>query len=66
MRAALCGSLAALKVKTGLRHPGEGSCTGSQARETTAERDVGVDEGRRRRLGVEFLGVSVGAINRGG
>jgi hypothetical protein len=65
VRAALCGSLAAVKVKTGLRHPEKASCTGGQGREAVVERGIGEDEGRRRRLDVGFLGASVGAINRG-
>jgi hypothetical protein len=66
VRVALCGSLVALKVKTGPRHPREASCTGGQAREAAVERGVGEDEGRRWRLGVGFLGASVGYINRWG
>jgi hypothetical protein len=58
--AALCGSLAAARVKTGRQHPGEASCIGGQAREATVECGVGEDDGRRRWLGVGFLGASVG------
>jgi hypothetical protein len=65
VRVALCGSLAAVKVKTGPRHPGEAFCTSGHAQEAAVESGVGEDEGRRRRLGVGFLGESLGAINRG-
>jgi hypothetical protein len=56
VRAALCGSLPAVKVKTGSWHPGEASCIGGQAQEAVIECGVGEDEGRRRQLGVAFLG----------
>jgi hypothetical protein len=66
VRAALYGSPAAVKVKTRQRHPGEASCTIGQDQEAAVERGVSENEGRRRWLGVGFLGVSVGAINWGG
>jgi hypothetical protein len=61
VRAALCGSLVVVKVKKGQRHPGEAFCTSGKAREAAVESGIGEDEGRRRRLGVGFLG----ATNRG-
>jgi hypothetical protein len=56
VRAALCGSLAAVKVKTGPRHPGEASCTDGQAWKVVVDRGVSEDEGRRWWLSVGFLG----------
>jgi hypothetical protein len=45
VRAALDGSLVAVKVKARSRHRREAPCTGGQAREAIVERDVGEDEG---------------------
>jgi hypothetical protein len=56
VRVALCGSLAAVKVKIGPHHPGDASCTSGQAQEAVVEHGVSEDEGRGRWLGVGFLG----------